>query len=94
MASGPSSWARRCVRPKRAVYSRSDGQEGFVLSLALHAQEVGDVDLREHLVELVADRDGPTVEAGRQQRRWRDEGDLGAEHGERERRRSVRLGCA
>ena len=60
------------------------GQQRLDLALLLHAQEVDDVGLGQHPVEVVADRDRPARQVRREQRRRRDQRDLGAEQGERE----------
>ena len=60
-------------------------EQRLALALALDAQQVDHVELGEHVVEVVRDRDRPAGERRRQQRRRRDERDVGAERGERER---------
>ena len=67
--------------PGEAVAGRvlpQRGQQGLALALGLHAQEVDDVDLGQHAVEVVAHLHRPAVEAGRQQGRRGDDGDVGA----------------
>ena len=59
-------------------------QERFGHALALHPEEVRDVEGGQHGVEVVAHLGRPARERWRQQGRWRHQRDLGTEGGERD----------
>ena len=78
------AWSGSCGHPGAveavaAGVLAGAGEERGVHPLALHPQHHHHVALGEHGVEVVRRRARPGVDADRQQRRRRDQGDLGAE---------------
>ena len=84
--SGLSRAARSAVSPQRAEYSRSVGNRTsapWPMSLELDAQQIHDVDVGQHIVEVVRHGDRPAVEPRRHQRGRTDERDVATEGAER-----------
>ncbi|CAB4612515.1 unannotated protein [freshwater metagenome] len=71
------------VETKPIAVFADTGNERFGHALALHTEQVTDIDCRQHRIDVSTDLDRPSIETWRQKSWWSDESDIGTESRER-----------